>query len=112
MFAPATVPQAKPPKPLVSSHSRLRLAARSVQTLLSKLITLCPRLKRRDLIEDLDSFTGCFELIECLRITVKAFNRMREQLIHPAGIHGLSQRHITHAGFEVFAIRVDCSHQK
>ena len=39
-FEPAIVPEAKPPMPFVSSHSRLEAAAKSVQMLASKLIIL------------------------------------------------------------------------
>jgi hypothetical protein len=40
VFAPETVPDAKPPMPFVSSHSRDEAASKSVQTFLSNLIIL------------------------------------------------------------------------
>jgi hypothetical protein len=41
-----------------------------------------------------------FELVERLMVTAKAFNRVREQLVHPARIHCPTQRHVTNTGLE------------
>jgi hypothetical protein len=53
-----------------------------------------------------------FELVERLMVTAKAFNRVREQLVHPARIHCPTQRHVTNTGLEVLAVGHHSTEQK
>src|SRR6516164_5759507 len=101
VLMPDTVEDAKPPRPFVSSHSRLAEAFRSRQTVSSNRIMRASQL--RDFAEYFDGAVWMRQLVEQQGIVFQTLYGIGQQPRQPSRIFGLGLRHVANSRFKVLA---------
>src|SRR5690242_7309976 len=98
------VEEAKPPIPLVSSHSR-----RDARSRLRQMVSSIRRMissQLRHFAVDLDGPVGRGQFFKKSLVVLETFNRMCEQPAQPACVLSFGLRYIADARFEVLAARI------